>query len=197
MANGDVHPALAFGVWGVGARMARVLLCMGGAFVLGLNAASAQMMIPDTPAGRTMSAWLEAFNSGDRTRLDDYYKKYDREKHADDVMGFRDRVGGFELVSIEKSEPLRIVFLLKERNSGMRALAKLQVSDSDPPRVSSSELNGIVPGAVVIGFDIDAATRARVIDAAIAKIDESYVFPDVAKKMGMAVRGRARRGEND
>jgi retinol-binding protein 3 len=197
MANDDAHRAHAFGVWGVGARMARVLLCMGGAFVLGLNAASAEMVIPDTPAGRTMSAWLEAFNSGDRTRLDDYYKKYDPEKHADDVMGFRDRVGGFELVSIEKSEPLRIVFLLKERNGGMRALAKLQVSDSDPPRVTSSELNGIAPGAVVIGFDIDAATRARVIDAAIAKIDEFYVFPDVAKKMGMAVRGRARRGEYD
>jgi hypothetical protein len=112
-------------------------------------------------------------------------------------MGFRDRVGGFELVSIEKSEPLRIVFLLKERNSGMRALAKLQVSDSDPPRVTSSELNGIAAGAVVIGFDIDAATRARVIDAAIVKIDEFYVFPDVAKKMGMAVRSRARRGEYD
>ena len=46
-----------------------------------------------------------------------YYKKYEPEKHADDIMDFRARVGGFDLVSIEKSEPLRIVFLLKERNS--------------------------------------------------------------------------------
>ena len=44
---------------------------------------------------------------------------------------------------------------------------------------------------------IDAATRARVIDAAVAKLDEFYVFPDVAKKMGMAVRARAKRGEYD
>ena len=44
---------------------------------------------------------------------------------------------------------------------------------------------------------IDAATRARVIDAAIAKINEFYVFPDVAKKMGLAVRARAKRGEYD
>jgi hypothetical protein len=42
---------------------------------------------------------------------------------------------------------------------------------------------------------IDAATRARVIDAAVAKINEFYVFPDVAKKMGLAVQGRAKRGE--
>jgi hypothetical protein len=47
------------------------------------------------------------------------------------------------------------------------------------------------------GEGIDAATRARVIDAAIAKIDEFYVFPDVAKKMGAAVRARAKRGEYD
>jgi hypothetical protein len=197
MANDDVHRSLAFGACGVSARFGVAVLCMSGAFVLGLNAASADVMIPDTPAGRTMSAWLEAFNSGDRTLLDDYYKKHEPEKHADDIMGFRERVGGFELVSIEKSEPLRIVFLLKERNGEMRAVAKLQVSDADPPRVTSSEINGIVPGAAVIGFDIDAATRARVIDAAIAKIDEFYVFPDVAKKMGMAVRARAKRGEYD
>jgi len=197
MANDDVDPVPAFGVWAARARMSVALVCMLGALVLGLNAASADVMIPDTPAGRIMSAWLEAFNSGDRSRLDDYYKKYDPEKHADDLMDFRARVGGFELLSIEKSAPLRIVFLLKERNSDMRALAKLQVSDSDPPRVTSSEINGIVPGATVVGYDIDAATRTRVIDAAGAKLDEFYVFPDVAKKMALAVRARAKRGEYD
>jgi hypothetical protein len=90
-------------------RMAMVLLYTSGALVLGLNAASADVAIPDTPAG----------------------------------------------------------------------------------------INGIAPGAVVIGSDIDAPTRARVIDAAIAKIEEFYVFPDVAKRMGMAVRARAKRGEYD
>jgi hypothetical protein len=197
MANGDGRPARAQGVLVRSARTAAALVYISCAVVVGLNAAAADVAIPDTPAARTMSAWLDAFNSGDRTRLDDYYKKYEPEKHADDIMDFRARVGGFDLVSVEKSEPLRIVFLLKERNSEMRAVAKLQVSNSDPPRVTSSEINGIAPGAAVIGFDIDAATRARVIDAAIAKLDEFYVFPDVARKMGMAVRARAKRGEYD
>ena len=135
--------------------------------------------------------------AGIRDRLDAYYKKYEPEKHAAETMDFRARVGGFELVSVEKSAPLRIVFLLKERNTGMQALAKLQVSDSDPPRVTSSDMYGIFPGTSVIGFDIDAPTRAHVIDAAIAKIDEFYVFPEIAKKMGLAVRARAKRGEYD
>jgi hypothetical protein len=51
------------------------------------------------------------------------------------------------------------------------------------------------PGAVPAGPAIDASARARVIDGAIAKINEFYVFPDVAKKMGLAVQGRAKRGE--
>jgi hypothetical protein len=194
MANDDVRPALAYGVWGGRARM------MAAAFLFmscALTAAAAPVLIPDTPAGRTLSAWLEAFNSADRARLDEYYKKYEPAKRADDVMDFRNRVGGFDLVSIEKSETLRIVFLLQERNSETRALAKLQVTDTDPPRVTSSELSAIAPGAAVIGFDINAPTRARVIDAALAKIDEFYVFPDAAKKMGLAVRARAKRGEYD
>jgi C-terminal processing protease CtpA/Prc len=36
-----------------------------------------------------------------------------------------------------------------------------------------------------------------VIDGAIAMLDEFYVFPDVAKKMGIAVRSHAKRGEYD
>jgi hypothetical protein len=178
----DVYTPLAIRTRRAVARVA--MAC--GVVLIGLSLASADVAIPDTPAGRIVSAWLEAFNSGDRTRLDDYFKKYDPGKHADDFMGFRDRVGGFDLLSIEKSEPNRIVFLLKERNSEHRALAKFQVSDSDPPHVTSSPVNGILAGAAIIGFDIDAATHARVIDGAIAKLDEFYVFPEVAKKTGMA-----------
>jgi hypothetical protein len=176
--------------------MARVAVVCG-VLLIGQSLRAAEVTIPDTPAGRTVSAWLDAFNSSDRARLDDYYQKYEPSKHAEDFMGFRDRVGGFELLSIEKSGPNSIVFLLKERNSERRALAKFQVSNSDPPQVISAEVRGIFDGAAVIGFDIDAATRAHVIDGAIALLDEFYVFPDVAKKMGMAVRARAKRGEYD
>jgi retinol-binding protein 3 len=173
-----------------------------GVLLIGLSSVSANVTFPDTPAGKVASAWLEAFNSGDRARLDDYFKKYEPSKHADDFMAFRDRVGGFDLLSVEKSEPNRVVFLLKERNSERQALAKFQVSDSDPlngtpPQVTSSRVQGIFDGAAVIGFDIDAVTRKHVIDGAIAMLDEFYVFPDVAKKMGVAVRGRAKRGEYD
>jgi hypothetical protein len=53
------------------------------------------------------------------------------------------------------------------------------------------------PGAEYLGVEVDATTRARVIYGAIAKLHESYVFPEVAKKMEQAVRRRQKRGEYD
>ncbi len=197
MVDGDVEAALVLDARRIKGRLAAALLCISAALGFGLHAACAEVMIPVTPAGRVLGAWLEASNSADAARLETYYQKYDPQKHLGDSMDFRTRDGGLELVSIEKSAPLRIVFLLKQRNSGMRALARLQVSDSDPPRVTGAEINAIAPGAEVLGYDIDAATRARVIDGASAKLDEFYVFPDLAKKMGVAVRARAKRGEYD
>jgi hypothetical protein len=74
---------------------------------LGLTPAWAQLVIPNTPAGRTFQAWLEAFNSGDRARFDAYYQKYEPTKSADSMMTFRNTTGGFELLSIDGSEPRR------------------------------------------------------------------------------------------
>jgi hypothetical protein len=44
---------------------------------------------------------------------------------------------------------------------------------------------------------IDAATRSRVIDGVLQRVQEGYVFPDKATEMTKAVRQRARRGEYD
>jgi retinol-binding protein 3 len=44
---------------------------------------------------------------------------------------------------------------------------------------------------------IDAAARAEVIDAALKKLNEAYVFPEVAKKMEQAIRERVQKKEYD
>jgi len=46
-------------------------------------------------------------------------------------------------------------------------------------------------------MSIDAKTRAAVIDGVIEKLSRAYVFPDVAEKMGAAVRERRTKGEYD
>jgi hypothetical protein len=44
---------------------------------------------------------------------------------------------------------------------------------------------------------IDAATRARVIDNVLRRLDEGYVFPKTASEMGKVIRERSRRGVYD
>jgi hypothetical protein len=71
--------------------------------------------VPDTPAGHTLQAWLDAFNSGDRARLETYVKTVDQSQSVDGMLSFRNQTGGFELRSIESSEPLHIRFRVKEK----------------------------------------------------------------------------------
>ena len=165
--------------------------------LLGLSVAQAQEKPPDTPAGRTLEAWLRAFNSGDRATLDAYLHKYDPSKSVDNEMRFRDMTGGFLLLKVLKSEPLHLEFLVKERNSETQAIGKLDVKEGD--EVADFDLSAIPPGTSVadLSFKIDAATRTRVIDGAIANLNESYVFPETAKKMADAVRTRQKKGEYD
>jgi hypothetical protein len=79
--------------------------------------------------------------------------------------------------------------------SARMALALLCMSGAFVFGLNATSAEATIPDTPA--DSIDAATRARVIDAAIAKINEFYVFPDVAKKMGSAVQGRAKRGEYD
>jgi hypothetical protein len=44
---------------------------------------------------------------------------------------------------------------------------------------------------------IDAAARAEVIDGVLKKLNEAYVFPEVAKKMEQAIRERVQKKEYD
>ena len=46
-----------------------VLLCVG--------CGRGQVQNPATPAGQTLQAWLDAFNSGDRARIESYIKTTD------------------------------------------------------------------------------------------------------------------------
>ncbi|MGB6232329.1 MAG: hypothetical protein WBF46_02560, partial [Candidatus Acidiferrales bacterium] len=162
------------------------------------SATSAQTTIPDTPAGHTLAAWLQAFNSGDQAQIDAYYHKYDPSKSAADIMPFRKATGGFDLVQILKSDPLHLEFLVKERLSDTRALAKLDLKDASG-QVASFSLRALPPGASVsqLNFTLDAATRAEVIDGALADLNEFYVSPDVATQMADAIRARQKRGEYD
>src|SRR3954447_17977518 len=101
---------------------------------------------PATPARTVLNAWLDAFNSGDRARLTSYLAKDepDHKAAADSLMNFRDQTGGFTLLRIEKSDPLHLEALVKEREGSHFALLQLHVSSDPSPIVKGLGLH-VVP----------------------------------------------------
>lgn len=162
------------------------------------SAGSPKVVLPDTPAGRTANEWLDAFNSADSARLGAFYRKYALERSVEAQMNFRRETGGFDLLSIERSEPRSIELVVKERSgSGRTALAVIELKDGEPTAIRTANVLAIPPGGSLADFRIDAATRKRVIDGAVARLDSHYVFPEVAAKMADALRARQKRGEYD
>jgi retinol-binding protein 3 len=163
------------------------------------SSASAAVAVPDTPAGQVLSAWLDAFNSGDRARATAYVKKYDAKGNVDRMLAFRRDTGGFDLVRIEHAERLAVDFVIKEKAGPTTLLGHLEVKDADPPEVVYFRRQEIPPGmsAADMAVKVDGAARTRVLDGVARRLTEWYVYPDVAKKMIEALRGHQAKGDYD
>lgn len=153
--------------------------------------------IPKTPAGDALRAWLDAYNSGDSTQMAAYLRTYQPERAVGDALYFRRMSGGFDLLTIERSEPRHIEFTLRERSKPMTAYGALDLSAGEPTRVTDLMLEPLGLNASVAALRIDATTRARVVDRATALLDSFYVFPEAAKRMGDSVHARLARGVYD
>lgn len=178
--------------------MARsIVRCLTLLLIFAASAASAQVSIPDTPAGQTLRAWLNAFNSGDAAVMEKYVKTIDPHESADRMMNFHDRTGGFDLLAIESSEPLHIRFRVKEKGSATTALGNLLVKDGQPPTVESFGLRALPPGVTPVNVTLDPALRKRVIDGISSNLTEYYIDAALAQKMTDALRAHASAGDYD
>ena len=157
----------------------------------------AKVVLPDTPAGQTLREWLDAFNSGDAPRMKEVATRL-KDPAARRIVNVREETGGFELVSIEKSEPRSIGFVVNERGSTTQQIGWLRVSDGAPPTIDSFLMVAIPPGetAADIHTEIDAATPARIVDAVAKTLNGLYVYPEVAKKMEQSIRGHLEHGDD-
>ena len=164
-------------------------------FALGITLGFGQTTIPDTPAGRTLRAWLEAFNSGDQARLEAYIHTLDPKQSVEGMTAFRTQTGGFELLSIESSQPLMIKFRVKEKASQTVGLGSLKVKNAQLATVEHFDLRAIPAGAVVENFKLDAPRRQKIIDGIATDLNEFYVYPETAKKMADGVRAHEKRGD--
>lgn len=88
--------------------------------------ASAEVDTPDTPAGHTLRAFLDAFNSAEHDRITAYVKEYDPDSSADGLTSFSNQTGGFTLLSIVHSAPDKLSFLVHGRKDNIDAFGILE-----------------------------------------------------------------------
>lgn len=176
-----------------------------GALCLAASLVSARLVaqeskpasIPDTPAGAVVRAWLDAFGSGDTSRILDFYRRYQPDRIVQGTVVFRLASGGFEILSIESSEPRHIEMVVKERRSPQVSYAIVDLAPTDPVQIRASTLAAMGPNADLSVLRVDAAARKRVIEGAIALLDSFYVFPDVAKRMADSLHAWNAHGRYD
>jgi CubicO group peptidase (beta-lactamase class C family) len=82
------------------------------------------------------SAWLEAFNSGDRTRFGEFLQANFPSTNLDSMMTFRERTGGLILRGIEQASPTALTGLVQERNSDQFARFTIVVEATEPHRIT-------------------------------------------------------------
>src|SRR5882757_325612 len=113
------------------------------AFSLGLSLAAASPELPSTPAGKVLAGYLEALNSGNKDKLETFIKAHrpDRPDALDRMLDLRWNTGGFDLYSIESSQPLNIQAVLHEREgNGRYNRMSVAVSDGDPAVITNISL---------------------------------------------------------
>jgi hypothetical protein len=174
--------------------MVRKLLVL---LLLAIPSLSAQTApaIPPTPAGEVLRAWLDAFNSADATKIASFVKSTYPAESANGMLAFARQTGGFNLLSIDASEPTLIRFRVTEKNGPTNALGSFTVSTSRPPLVVTFNITAMPPGAVPEDITLDAAARARLIEAIAASLEKSYIFSETAQTMSAALRAHQQQGD--
>jgi len=117
------------------------------AAVLFAGALRAQIQIPDTPAGRQLSAWLSAFNSGDRATMQAFLEKNLPGRPVDAALAVREQTGGFDLKNVESSDATTIVALAQTRSDKQFVRISMSVADAEPHQIAGIRMQPAQPPA--------------------------------------------------
>jgi CubicO group peptidase (beta-lactamase class C family) len=117
---------------------------------------------------RQFSAWLEAFNTGDRTRIGPFLETNYPSMKLDAQMNFRERTGGFELRALERATATTLTGLVQERDSDQFGRFTLEVEPAEPHRITRFGISAIPRPAE---FPVPRMSEAEVITALRAKLE--------------------------
>jgi D-alanyl-D-alanine carboxypeptidase len=149
----------------------------------------AQPEVPNTPAAHQFSAWLDAFNSGDRSRLLAFLEKdyAARTTDIDQEVSFRSMTGGFEFKKVEKSEATKFSGIVKERDSDQFKKFTIEVEAAKPYRITRLDLQAIARPAE---FAMPRMSEDQVIAALRAGLDQQVAADRFSGAVLVARKGK-------
>ena len=153
-----------------------------------LTAAEAEAARAGAPF-RQLSAWLEAFNGGDREQVQQYLSANYPSANIGQQMNFRAQTGGFEFRALEQATPTSAVGLVQERDSDQFARFVLVVEPEAPHKVARLGLNAIPRPAE---FPVPRVSEAELVSALRAKVEKDETADRFA---GAVLFGRIVNGE--
>jgi len=132
--------------------------------------------IPSTHAGRVLTAWLDALNSGDRAKMKTFLDATAPDLPLDQVMALGARTGGYDLKKIQDSKEREISALVQERGAARQfVILSLQLesdaSDRANIRIRPTEPPPELAQPKMTAAEIEAARNGAPFKALSAYID--------------------------
>jgi D-alanyl-D-alanine carboxypeptidase len=151
---------------------------------------ASQTQLPDTPAAHQFSAWLEAFNRGDRQAYSAFLQKNfpSRAARLDQHLSFRERTGGFDLRKVQESTPTKLAVLVQERVSDQFARLTLEVDAAEPHNILSME---VTTAERPTDFPVPHLSESELIAATHKKVEQDVAADRFAGAVLIARNGKA------
>jgi CubicO group peptidase (beta-lactamase class C family) len=133
------------------------------------------------------SAWLDAFNSGDRAKLSQFREANFPSMNLDAQMNFRQRTGGFDLRTLEQASATTLTGLVQEKNSDQFARFTIIIEADDPHKITQLPIQGIPRPAE---FPIARMNEPELVAALRAKLDRDTSADQFAGTVLIAKNGK-------
>lgn len=116
-----------------------VLICLS-AFAFAQKTQSnddSEVKFPDTPAGKTVSEFFKAFNSGKKETMKKFHEDFGgNPENADKDMDAYEQTGGLKLSQIVRSENYELEVIVEAKNGGKLSFT-FTVSEQTPHALTS------------------------------------------------------------
>ena len=169
----------------------RPLLAMLFALLPALAVADAT--VPDTPAGRALTAWLDALSVAEHQKT--FFDSYKLRLKPEALAAWRDDVGGYDLLESYPSGPNNIFFRVRQRKRPREEFGRLEVDPKAPMTINAVGAWGVPAVAKADPITIDDAVSANVIERTAAFLERSHEDAASGKMLAAALRKRVAQGE--